>query len=93
MKLPVVLVVKFDDKTEADAEALQQFNEYLEKLQWQNITGSTVWKAWFKEKFDIDEALRITKRQVKKAAAHAGMSSYEAVAHIAQRQPVEWKRP
>lgn len=87
MKLNAMLTV---DLNNVSSDERNKFYEKLKEEKWQKLKLTTTWIASFTEKVTLDEAIRITKSDVQKAAAHAGISNYEAASHFSENEPVVW---
>lgn len=73
-------------------EARAKFNEYLEKVHWKKLKLTTIWYARFQEGATSAGAISATKADVKRAAAFAGISYYEAAAEVGEGAPSVWNQ-
>ena len=85
MKIHVLLTL---DLPKVNADARQKFYDHLEEEKWAKLDNlTTAWKCSFKENITKANAIDICKKDLAKAAKHAGISEYSAALQAGQSAP------
>lgn len=83
MALRALLTLDIDRK--ASSEKRQKFYDYLNDKNWTKIPKlTTAWKAQFTDGVSQQDALKVTKNDVRGAANHSGISTYDAAVHFGE---------
>ena len=90
MKISVMLTV--DLNRGVSEEAREKFNESLKQQEWKKLKLTTTWYATFIEGVTSEAAISAAKADVKRAAAHASISNYEAAAEAGYSVPAVWNQ-
>lgn len=90
MTVYVMLTVDLNRGVSDDAR--QKFYDYLINEQWTRLKLTTTFWAKFTETATQDGALGAAKNDVKNAAAHAGVTHYEAAAEAGNSAPAVWNQ-
>lgn len=90
MGLKAMLTVDLNRTTE---DQRNTFNRELEVEKWAKIKIlTTMWQATFQDNVSEDGVIRISKSDVAKAAATAGITSYDVGLMIGQNLPTVWQK-
>lgn len=84
-----MLSLDLDKRT--TSEQREKFYEYLKNEKWTKIPKvTTIWYASFKDGVSESGAISTTKTDVANAAAHANVSSYDAVVNVSTSKPTSF---
>lgn len=90
MTIYVMLTVDLNRGVSDDAR--KKFYDYLSKEQWARLKLTTTFWAEFAETATPEGAMRAARKDVKNAAASAGITYYEAAAEIGSSAPTVWNQ-
>lgn len=90
--MQVYVMLTVDLNRGVGEEARATFNESLKEKHWKKMNLTTTWYARFQEGVTAEAALRVTKSDLKAAAATAGISNYEGAAHAGLEAPSVWNQ-